>query len=68
MLTFDALFECIAHISLVTDTRGHVVDDRARGVGATCAWARVSTLVTAAGSVTGTVRVDQTLGPAASEP
>ena len=68
MLTFDALFECIAHISLVTDTRGHVVDDRARGVGATRAWARVSALVIAAGLVTGTVRVDQTLGTAASEP
>ena len=68
MLTFDALFECIAHVSLVTDTRGHVVDDRARGVGATRAWAGVSALVTAAGLVTGAVSIDQTLGPAASEP
>ena len=67
MLTFDALFECIAHVSLVTDTRGHVVDDRARGVGATRAWAGVSALVTGAGSVTGAVSIDQTLGPAASE-
>ena len=68
MLTFDALFECIAHISLVTDTRWHVVDDRARGVGATRAWARVCALVTATGLVTGTASIDQTLGPAASEP
>ena len=68
MLTFDTFFECISHVSVVTDTRGHVVDHRAGGRCATRAWAGISALVTAAGLVTGTVRVDQTLGPAASEP
>ena len=67
MLTFDAFFECISHVSLVTDTRGHVVDDRARGVDATRAGAGVSTRVTGAGSVTGAVSIDQTLRPAACE-
>ena len=67
MLTFDAFFERISHVSLVTDTRGHVVDDRACGAGATRAGAGVRTRVTGAGSVTGTVSIDQTLGPAARE-
>ena len=67
MLTFDAFFKCISHVSLVTDTRGHVVDDRARGVDATRAGAGVSTRVTGAGSVTGAVSIDQTLWPAASD-
>ena len=67
MLTFGTLFECISHVSLFTDTRGYVVDDRARGVVATSAGAGVSTRVAAAGAVTGTVSIDQTLRPAAGE-
>ena len=67
MLTFDTFFECISHVSLVTDTRGHVVDHRARGCCATRAWAGVSTRVTGTGSVSGAVSIDQTLWPAATD-
>ena len=67
MLTFDTFFECISHVSVVTDTRGHVVDHRAGGRCATRAWAGVFTRVTGAGSVAGAFSIDQTLRPAARD-
>ena len=63
MLTFNAIFKSIAHISWETDTCRNMVDDSAGGMLTTCARTRVNTLVIRAGKISVTVSVEDTLRP-----